>query len=63
MELGSAVAIVGTVFGITIPVCVIILKGRNGKGICAIHQTLVDDISEIKQDVKELIKQVAGLGG
>jgi hypothetical protein len=31
----------------------------NGNGTCPLHGDLVEDIREIKQDVKELIKGVA----
>ena len=34
-------------------------QNGNGNGVCSLHGTLVDDIVEIKKDVKELIKGVA----
>lgn len=62
MDLGTGIAIVGIAIP-TAAVTITAIKSRsngNGNGkVCSLHGTLVEDIREIKDDVKELIKGVA----
>jgi hypothetical protein len=67
MDLGTGIAIVGIAIP-TAAVTITAIRSRsngngNGNGkVCSLHGTLVEDIKEIKDDVKALIKEVAAMG-
>jgi hypothetical protein len=65
MDLGTGIAIVGIAIP-TAAVTITAIKSKsngNGNGkVCSLHGTLVEDIKEIKDDVKALIKEVAAMG-
>jgi len=62
MDLGTGIMIAGLAIP-TAAVTITAIKVRsngNGNGkVCSLHDTLVEDIREIKKDVKELIRGVA----
>jgi hypothetical protein len=58
MEWGIAIA------GLFMSAAAVLIKViGNRKGTCLLHDSLAEDIREIKDDIKDLIKQVAKLGG
>jgi hypothetical protein len=62
MDLGTGIAIVGIALPMAAVTITAIKSRTNGNGngkVCSLHDTLVEDIREIKKDVKELIRGVA----
>ena len=69
MEIGTALAVVGSVFGIGVPtaavwITVLKVKGKPSLEVCPLHSGIVatleyvkDSIDEVKGDIKELLKK------
>lgn len=65
MDLGIGIAGLAVSTAAVVITAIKVKANGNGNGagkVCPMHQTLVDDIREIKDDVKALIKEVAAMG-
>ena len=66
MDLGTGIAIVGLAIpagALGITALKVKINGKSNHDVCPLHTTLTEDIREIKDDVKALIKEVASFGG
>jgi len=64
MDLGTGIAIVGiSIPGAALGITFIRSRTNGHSETCPLHSTLTEDIREIKDDVKALIKEVASFSG